>query len=77
MGVVTFVNGLARLGAPIVGAKLIAWGSVATVMYIGGALVLLSALLSWTEARREARQAHLTTVTSFEAQFTARSTRRT
>jgi hypothetical protein len=67
MGMVLFVNGLARLLGPLLGGWLLAAGSIEALMLAGGAVVLLSALLSARELGRERKDKHLATMARFEA----------
>lgn len=68
MGMIIFVNGLARLSGPVVGAWLLAGGcSLAGILAGGGLLVLLSALLSYGCFLKERGQERYATMEKFEA----------
>lgn len=65
-GMVLFVNGLARLVGPVAGALLLQSTGLEVVFLVGGALVLLSALLSSRQLAREANDPGLATIEQFE-----------
>jgi MFS family permease len=65
-GMALFVNGLARLVGPVAGAWLLQATDLEAVLLAGGALVLLSALLSSRELAREANDPRLATIEQFE-----------
>jgi MFS family permease len=71
LGMVLFINGLARLFGPITGAWLLTTGSLAAALWVGGAIVLLSALLSLLEYRRERGADRFATMAEFEESCTA------
>jgi len=65
-GMALFINGFARLIAPLVGAWLLARGGIEAVFVAGGLVVLLSALLSSRELAREQQDTRLATMDQFE-----------
>lgn len=65
-GMALFVNGLARLAGPVAGALLLQSTGLEVVFLVGGALVLLSSLLSSRELAREANDPVLATIEQFE-----------
>lgn len=67
MGIFTFLNGVMRLSAPLLGAWLLVCTSRECLLLIGGCGVLISALHAGWEARRERRFDHLATMADFEA----------
>lgn len=68
MGMIIFMNGLARLTGPAAGAWLLAsQGSLTLPLVAGGLLVLLSALLSWRAYAGEKGQGRFATMERFEA----------
>ena len=69
MGLLMFMNGVMRLFAPMLGAALLLRYGRAGMLYIGGAGVLLSALHSFYEYRRERSDKDLATIADFEHQF--------
>ena len=69
MGIFTFLNGVMRLCAPILGAWLLLRFSREGVLLIGGCGVLMSAVHAGWEARRERRFRHLATMADFEAEL--------
>ena len=71
LGILIFVNGLLRIGAPAVGALVLsATGSSKPMLFLlGGLGVILSGIYSLAEARRERGDRRLATIASFEAQF--------
>jgi hypothetical protein len=71
-GMALFVNGLARLTGPIVGALLLHSASIEVVLLAGGSVVLLSAWLSSRELAREENHPELSTIERFERQFEGR-----
>ena len=68
-GMALFVNGLARLTGPIIGALLLHLASIEIVLLAGGGIVLLSAWLSSRELSREETHTELSTIERFERQF--------
>jgi MFS family permease len=66
MGALIFMNGVARLAAPLAGAWIYHRCSAEAAFVIGGALVMLAALLSAREARREEADPTLATMADFE-----------
>jgi MFS family permease len=65
-GMALFVNGVARLAAPLAGAWLLSSASLEAVLLGGGALMLLSSLLSFRELVREKGDPALSTIDQFE-----------
>jgi hypothetical protein len=61
-----FVNGMARLLGPIAGAWLLQSTALEVVLLAGGALVLLSSLLSSNELARESAEPQFATIEQFE-----------
>jgi hypothetical protein len=68
-GMVLFMNGIARLTGPIIGALLLHSASIEVVLLAGGGTVLLSAWLSSRELAREESHTELSTIERFERQF--------
>lgn len=68
-GMALFMNGLARLAGPLIGAWLLQSASIEVVLLAGGGTVLLSAWLSSRELAREEHHAELSTIERFELQF--------
>ena len=71
MGIFTFLNGVMRLCAPLLGVWLLMRFSRSCVLLIGGFGVLISAVHAGWEARRERRFPYLTTMANFEAKHTS------
>lgn len=69
LGLVLFVNGLARLLAPSVGAwMLLGHWSLGGILILGGTLVLVSSWLSWIQFLRERGDERYATMERFEAE---------
>jgi hypothetical protein len=68
-GMALFVNGLARLAGPTIGALLLHSASIEVVLLTGGGTVLLSAWLSSRELARERMHSELSSIERFEQQF--------
>lgn len=67
MGMLIFINGLARILGPLTGAWMLAGGcSLGLILLAGGLLVLISGLLSYGQFLRERTDARYATVASFE-----------
>jgi len=67
MGMLIFINGLARILGPLTGAGLLAGGcSLGLILLAGGGSVLISALLSFGQFLRERTDARYATMASFE-----------
>jgi MFS family permease len=67
LGLILFVNGLARLAGPALGAALLQGHCPLAIIFgLGGLLVILSAWLSRTRELAERRHSHLQTVATFE-----------
>jgi hypothetical protein len=69
VGIFVFMNGVARLSAPILGGWLIYHFSRSDVLHIGAIGVLLSGLHAFHAGRQEKRHAHFATMANFEAKF--------
>jgi MFS family permease len=73
MGVLIFINGIARLAAPLTGALILHHVSAEAAFVTGGVLVLMAAGLSFLEARREAADPTLANMESFERTHTEKA----
>jgi len=69
MGIIFFMNGTARLLAPLAGAALLQIGSVQLLFVIGGVMILTTSVVSLLEYEREKRDEHLSTMADFEDSF--------
>ena len=69
MGILTFLNGVMRLGAGAISSVIVAYSSPAAVLLIGGMGVIFSGLYSWVLALRERTHKNIATIADFEAQF--------
>jgi hypothetical protein len=68
LGLMFFVNGFARLLGPTVGALMLqAQCPLGAIFGVGGAVVLVSAWLSWARFLKERGDHHLSTTSAFEA----------
>jgi hypothetical protein len=68
-GMALFMNGIARLIGPTIGALLLHSASIEVVLLAGGGIVLLSSWLSSRELAKEERHTELSTIEHFERQF--------
>jgi hypothetical protein len=73
LGLILFVNGLARLLGPSAGAWMLqAHCSLGAIFGVGGILVLMSSALSWVQSINERGDQGLSTIAAFEATHRAR-----
>lgn len=76
MGLIYFMNGIARLLGPLVGAFLLSRSSMSLLFGVGGGLVVLSALLSYREYLRETFRGVPRTIARFEEEAREKTERR-
>jgi len=69
MGILTFLNGVMRLGAGMISSILVACYSTTAVLLIGGTGVVVSGLYSWRLALKDESNKNIETIAAFEAQF--------